>query len=102
MPLHAALGSELFQNARHMLRAVEPLDCKVQRFRENESRALIESDFDYCLQLRQFFIPRVLFLASITFVCLQLYVDISLRISRASLASYCREQIGPFGGVFRN
>ncbi|CAM9876151.1 unnamed protein product, partial [Sphacelaria rigidula] len=47
-----------------------------QRFREIESRALIQSGFDNSRSLGHFFIPGVLFFASITSVYLHLHVDI--------------------------
>ena len=39
----------------------------------------IESRFDHSLQLRQIFVPRALFFASIAGVCEQLHIDTLLR-----------------------
>ena len=51
----------------------------------------------------QFFIPSVLFFASITGVCAYSYTSIFYpEVSRDSVASYYRKPIRSRGGAFRN
>ena len=59
----------------------------------------IESGFDHSLQLRQIFIPRTLFFASIAGVCLQLHIDTLLRDNKGLKGEFITEGISGFVNV---